>query len=157
MNQRRTGFTLVEAILAAFLVAVAFTLFLGVFSSSVREATQSREQILADAIVLNTLEEIWNQQYGSTRAWWGAGNVTRDVVVPTAVEGQALTTKFTCAVTSAPEKGGNGSFFGAVAKDYDVLKVTLSWTAGTGASAESKDSSRVLYTTVWRQNCLPGN
>ncbi len=148
----RAAFSLLEIVISVSLVAFCLLVFLSVASTSLREGTRTRSEILADEAVMNTYEEIQGSHFGDPNHWWkdGAGNPNNvDIVV--VLEGRQVATRFTRQVEVAKEHGGTGAFFGRKQAEYDVLKISLSWTEGTGLSSAGANKTKTSYLTVWKR------
>jgi hypothetical protein len=160
MNRR--GLSLAEVVLSSALISVCLLVFLSVVSGGLRESIRSREQILADEIVLNTVEEVLGSPFGSENLWWGNGkssnadpktlSTTQKVEVPVIVEGKPQSTVFYRRVECASQNGGSGAFFGQRSGDYDVVKISLFWDEPTGESGQAQSKSLQYNLTVWRTN-----
>ncbi len=157
----RRAFSLAEVTVAAALIAVCLLVYLGVAGQSLREATRERSQIIADELLYNTVEEILGCRYGASDHWWKSGAVgalqdptTRKVSLPTVVEGRAVAADYSIRVEVAPERNGNGSFFGQskAEENYDVVKITVLWREGSGLSSAGQDKIKSAYLTVWRSS-----
>lgn len=153
---KRRGLSLMEGVLAAFLILLVFAGFVGVASQSLRQATRTRAEILSDNLLLNTLEMIHAHPFGSSKGWWGDGTRTAQWDVPVVIEGRQVLTQYICAVSPDGQRG-NGSFFGQNRNpvNYDVVRVTLTWREPTGPSSRGEPRSRTLVTTVWRPGVGP--
>jgi hypothetical protein len=145
MNRR--AFLIIEALLAAIIILMGFLAFLSMYSGSLKHSVQSRDHIMALIQLENLLEEVEDHFYGQPRPeHWKSG--TWSPLIVTA--GDFVETEFDYRVEVDPEKG-NGSFFDATKTDrYDVLKVTVHWYEGTGASSERVEKEVVLSRPVWR-------
>lgn len=157
----RRAFSLTEVVVAASLVALCLLVYLGVAGQSMREATRERSQIIADELLYNTVEEILGCRYGSPDHWWKTGAAgalqdptTRKVSLPTVIEGRAVAADYAIRVEAAPERQGNGSFFGQSKgqENHDVVKITVRWREGSGLSSAGQDKVKSAYLTVWRSS-----
>lgn len=138
--------SLIEVVVATALVAFCLLAFLSVATTSLREATRTRSEILADEALLNTFEEIFGSHFGA----WKAGH-PEELDIDVVVEGRRVLTQFTRTVEVAKEKGGTGAFFGQVQGEFDVVKVTLNWTEGTASESAGANKTKVAYLTVWKR------
>ena len=153
--KKKRGISLIEAMIACFVLAVGLMSFLGVASSSLKEATRLRDEILADETLMNTMEEIHGTHFGDKNRWWKQGAALTgapdkapdsDVVnLKVALEGRSVQTSYVRRVEVATKNGGTGAFFGQAKGDYDVLKVSVYWHETTG------DKTKTAYLTVRRR------
>lgn len=151
----RRAFGLIEVMLAVFLLVVVCLILLSATSGSIRDATRTRGEILADELMMNLIEETHAHPYGSDKGWWGQGTQTRNVDLTVVVEGRKVATSYTLGLRSVAERDGNGSFYTpGVNQDYDVLELTIEWDEGTQASGAGVHKNRSIYLTVWRQGAL---
>ena len=147
----RRGFSLVEIIIALALLVFGIMTFLSVFSSSARQATQSRNRTVATIHAENLLEEVQAHPYGepAPKTWdeetvqpielWLSGREQRVVIAQ----------KF---------EFENGSFVGTANGDQDLVTITLSWKERGGnkdnpdpvAGQTEDNKSLKVQVPVWR-------
>ncbi|MEW6279362.1 MAG: hypothetical protein AB1758_12105 [Candidatus Eremiobacterota bacterium] len=138
----RRGFTLVEAILAFFLLVVAFLVLFSIFSGGARHAVQSRNRTVAMVYAQSFLEEVRAHPYGQPEpeAWKQA----RVYPVAVYVEGRPQTMEFNQEVTYRNESFVKSS----VDQDVDEVTLRLTWREGLGDNAHEKEL--LVKTAVWR-------
>lgn len=136
------GFTLVEAILAFFLMTIAFLVLWSIFTGGARHAMQSRNRTVAMLYAQSWLEEVEAHPWGQPKPKsWNDGVVTPVAVY---VEGRPQQMNFTQKVEFT-----TGAFVDKTREeDHDELKLTLTWSEGIGDNANQKEL--VVETAVWR-------
>lgn len=151
--RRRGGFSLIEAFVAMALVALGLLMLLTVFLMALRHATETRDHALALVLAENLRERIEDHPYGLERpATWGSEASPTEQEYVVVVEGRQVVTRFAWSIdTAPPDQGGNGSFFGKDDEIYDVLRIRVSWTDGTGPASEGQGHTLVREATVWQQ------
>jgi hypothetical protein len=154
MNKR--GFSLLEAMIAIFVVTAGMMVLASVFGIGLRHATQTRDRALAIVLAENLIEHVRSQPYGVSErpVEWGRDKPNEWSVheMMVIVEGRKVETKFEhCIEVAEKERGGNGSFFGEGEDFTDVLKIQVRWREGTGVGSKGEDKLLIIYTTVWRE------
>jgi hypothetical protein len=153
--RRKRGISLIEALIAFFVLAVGLLSFLAVASNSLKEATRLRDEILADETLMNTMEEVHGARFGDKNRWWKQGAALSgppekapdsDIVnLKIALEGRSVQSSYVRRVEVATQNGGTGAFFGQAKGDYDVLKISVYWHETTG------EKTKTAYLTVRRR------
>jgi Tfp pilus assembly protein PilV len=137
----RQAFSLIEAIVAVFVIVFGFLVILSIYSTSSRHATQSRNHITACILADNLLAEFRDHPYGAPApAQWTAPKTFTNVIESEFLTGSggAITkvnriakTTFTTTITYS-----NGSFVGtSTSGNYDDVSFTISWSEGSGVGA----------------------
>lgn len=145
---KRRGIGIIEAILAIFIVLMAFLVFMSVFSSASRQTIQSRDRTAAILLANSLMDELEAHPYGAPAPQSWSNPVDRPVAVW--VQGKRTTMDFHKKVEFE-----NGSFVGSVAGDSDVATITINWREASGAPqsgvVDPQDNKvlRVRY-PVWR-------
>lgn len=137
----RQGITLMETILAFFIMAVAFVVLFAVFSGGYRAAVQSRNRTVAILYAQSLLEEVRAHPYGQPAppSWTAPVAHPVDVIV----EGRKQHYEFAQQVSYA-----NSSFIGLSDQDADEVTITLKWREGVGNNPTQKELA--IKTAVWR-------
>lgn len=139
--RRSRGLTLIECIIATFLLAVGFVAVASVFPLAYRGAVLDANHVTALQCASEVLAGVRNTPYGSVPP----ARVTQPMTVSTIVEGVARKTDFLPIVTFA--RGGQSAQIQAAC---DVAIVTVRWTEGTGGSTPAVDKSVEVRGGVFR-------
>lgn len=130
---KRRGLTLIECILATFIVAVGFVAVASVYPLAFRGATLDANHVAAMQLASSTLSQIRALPYGATPAPGGTlSPVTRQT------SNEDSTTQVTFNRTVTFERGGAAA---SAQTAGDVARVTVTWIEGTGASGEATQKS----------------
>lgn len=126
---RRRGFTLLECVIATFVVMAGFLAVVSVFSMGRRAAAADRNHALGLQVAANVLARIRAHPYGSPLA----PGVLGDVTVRDEVEGVPVDVTFAVSATFA-----SGGCVGMSQQGTDVATVTVRWRDGTGAGGAGR-------------------
>jgi len=132
-----------EAVVAVMVLATVLLAYFGLSQTTVRSVGQSRNYLLATVAAQNAIEEIRAHRFGTPLI---EKNLTFE---PTMIlDGRAAKTAFHVRVEPDREAGGNGSLMGDDLKDFDVLKVAVTWEetepSGVGTREQSLDFQLVV-------------
>lgn len=139
----RRGFTVLECVIATFILLAGFLAVMSVYPLSQRASTTSQNHTQAIRVARNVLEVIRAHPYGEPLSSDVLADETYQGLIETdpgdASGKHAITTvTFRKSVTYA-----NGSCVGAVAGSttYDVATVTVRWREGTAGGSAGVDKS----------------
>lgn len=132
MRRLRGGFSLIECIIATFVLAVGFVAVASMYPTAYRGATLNANHVAALEIANGVLNRIRSTPYGTTLA--------PDILAPeslnTMIENVDAPVTFTKTVKFA--RGGATAYKFAVS---DVATVTVSWNEGTGPGSAGRAKS----------------
>ncbi len=149
---RKTGFSLVELMIALSLMVFGIFVFLSVFSSSSRQSAQSRMRTLASRAATDLMEEMEAHPYGEAAplAWSEETQKVGELWIRGRQQQLLMHKKIEFL---------NGSFVGQSNDNSDLVTITLSWrenvgdsqTNGTSATGHSEDNKEMMVQVpVWR-------
>lgn len=139
------GFTLIETILAAAIVAVVLIGLLSVALQSKRLATRGYREELAEILLLNVLEEVSEARFGDSRFSTGA-----PVMMPLEayIDNRPQALEYQLQV--APGTNSTNAFFGKSSENYDVVEISASWRESTGSEGTLRPERRAIQVTLRR-------
>ncbi|MCD4782779.1 MAG: prepilin-type N-terminal cleavage/methylation domain-containing protein [Candidatus Eremiobacteraeota bacterium] len=127
MENKNKGFTIIEVIIAIFIISCGLMALFSTFSLSIRHATQSRNKVCVDVIADSMLEGVRAHRYGEPKppSW------EKPRMVLTVIQGKISQTTFHIKV-----KCKNQSFIDEkINKDYDYVTIEITWSEGTGVGS----------------------
>jgi type II secretory pathway pseudopilin PulG len=136
------GFTVVESLMAFFVMAVAFVALMSVFSGGAHEAMQSRNRTVALLYAESFLEEVRAHPYGAPAPKRWKSDTVRPVKVQ--VEGREQVMEFSQEVSYA-----NKSFVGGSSENTDEVTLRLRWKESLGTKKDHH-KELVVKVPVWR-------
>lgn len=139
---RRRGFSLIECVVATFVLAVGFVAVASIYPMAHRGASVNANHVAAMQIASGVLAHIRSAPYGSTVSETCLSPETLVMVI----EGTPGAVTFSKEVTF--QRGGSTADTNAVA---DVASVTVTWTEGTKASSEGIRKSITVTGGVFRE------
>lgn len=125
MKRRNNGFTLVEILIICLLVSVVFLTLLTLYTTSLNDATHSRQRLLATLVAESSLAEISDHSYGTPKPddWGVDGAGPADIQsFPMVVEGRPVKAEVHRRIGA---KGG--SFFGQSTSSSDTVTIQIQW------------------------------
>jgi type II secretory pathway pseudopilin PulG len=144
MKARSSAVTLIEVLVIAFLISVVFLALLSFYTTTVRDATLSRERLLATMVADSTLAEIDDHGYGSPPPTeWGTLKSPYVHTFPLVIQGRPVQ-----AIVERSVHCENGSFFGNGTKPTDTVVVMIKWWEPTGSNDPEESTDRVLIARV---------
>lgn len=135
----RRGMALTEMIMAIFIAAIAFYVFLTVFGAGARHAVQTRNRTAAIMLAQSLMDEIEAHPYGEPAPQSWANGVKEPVVVW--VNGRPQQMKFTQQLTFQ-----NRSFLGEAAGNSDLVTIRITWQEAVGKDIKDLE----VRVPVWR-------
>lgn len=139
---RRRGFTLIECIIATFLLAVGFVAVASLYPMAYRGASVNANHVAGLEVASAVLSHIRSSAYGSPPAGQYLGDETLQMVV----ENDVVNVTYKKSVKFA--RGGTHADVNANA---DVAIVTVTWVEGTGPASEGITKSVVVTGGVCRE------
>jgi len=130
---KSAGMTLLECIIAVFLITMAFASILSVYPLLYRQSTQSRNKFIAVAVANGLLEAVRAYSYNAPLP----PELKKPREYEQVIEG--VRTKVVYTVKSIDFEPSNPSGKGPDPKSYTCrVKVVIEWEEGTGASSSMK-------------------
>ena len=125
----RRGLTLIEVLVAMFLIMVAAGTLLAAATLASKGGEFSREEALGQLLAASIVEDVEAHQFGSSRPFPGwtdnSGTWERKVSFRAFEGGLPVENNFYLKVRKADK--GNGSFFGRGSENYDKVHLEVSW------------------------------
>jgi len=142
----RAGFSLVEVLIALFIVVIAFLSFYKVSTFGTRYIIESKNKLAATAFVNEKMEIVRNLSYdkvGTQGSIDIPGNLPQEESVT--ANGKTYQVSFDVRYFDDPMDGTmSTSPADLVPNDYKLVKVTVSWTDSSGQSKSVSSSSRFV-------------
>lgn len=146
----RRGYSMVELLVAVLVASMVFITFLTVFSSSYRQASQTRNRAIAILLARSLLDEVENHPYGAhPPARW---LTSEERPVQMWIQGRPATALFHKKFTYR-----NGSFVTpSRTNDTDTVRIAISWNESVGdrrpiTTGVAGDNREIEVTIpVWR-------
>jgi prepilin-type N-terminal cleavage/methylation domain-containing protein len=133
MARPRNGLTLIEMMIALFLVAIAFSALVAVFPAVYRHSAQSRNRFLAQQAGRNVIETLRAVPWGKPAPAFAR----QDHVFDQVVEGERHFLRFK--VKEIKFEPANATGDGPDPRSpVSQVRVTLEWREGTGSSSASR-------------------
>ena len=131
-SRRVRGFTIIECVLATFVLLSGFLAVMSVYPLSQRSASLSHNRTIALRVARNVLEAIRAHPYGDALA----SDVLADETYSEMVESAPTSVTFKKSVQYS-----TGGCVGSSSSTYDVVTVTVQWREGTGVGSAGQDKS----------------
>lgn len=128
----RRGFTIIECVIATFVLLSGFLAVMSVYPLSQRGATLSHNRTLALRVARNVLESVRAHPYGDPLA----SAVLADETYVEMVENAPSSVTFKKTIQYS-----TGGSIGSSTSTYDVVTVTVQWREGTGVGSAGQDKS----------------
>lgn len=163
---RQRGASLVEAVLAFFLIAVALVALYGTFSGSYRHSVMTRNQIAATFLANSFFEEVEAHSFGSGQppSWpvpkvgasgldkpgpgWQQAGYPSTQTLPIYVEGRVQASNYHRQVWLQ-----NGSFVGkGSGENWDEVTVIITWEEMATQAHPGGLKTLTARRLVWREN-----
>ena len=144
------GFTIIEVLVATVVLVLGLLVIVTSFGVDLRHSAQTREKQLALFVAENLLEEIAAHPFGLPKPKrWGSRELPQEYEFFVVVDGRQVQNKYKHFVEYGD--GATGSFFGHSKKDFDRVRVVISWRE---QEAQGNFEVRTLEfeTDVWRQS-----
>jgi type II secretory pathway pseudopilin PulG len=136
------GILLIEALVAITIVVTAFLVLLSVFATSGRQATLTRNRLLAMIEAENTMELAAGHEFGTPPpAFW-----THDHTTVCVVDGLSWTSELHEDIAYQTH-GFDGRDPNA---ETDDLTITVGWREGTGPNGQALEKHLQVITKAWR-------
>jgi len=144
-NRKCHGLTLIEIMIAIFLVTVVFATVIAVYPALYRHATMSKNRFLAASVADNIIETI-------RAVPWGApvpAYVRQDKKLEQLVEGEKQEVTFKVKEINFEPSNSTGN--GPKPDNYVCLvTVTLEWVEGVGSASQAKTKTLTSQGTITR-------
>jgi prepilin-type N-terminal cleavage/methylation domain-containing protein len=138
------GFTMIEVLVTMVILTSGLMILFTVFNMVMRDASTTRNWMMAEIIADSLLEEILDHEYGTPiPPSWNQSQQVKAII-----QGRPSVITFEKKVTTQ-----YGSFAGTGAGDYDQVDVKITWTEGTGPQGSAR--TKTYSESVWvRRNYL---
>lgn len=143
-RQSFRAFSLIEIIIALFIIVVGFFAFFSVFATGSHHAVQTQNRAAANILAQSYLEEFREHTYGTEapRSW----SEPEEKPVRMVIKGRETELVFHKEITFA-----NGSFVGTKQGDQDKVTMEITWREFAGGKNVSDDNkSMTVEMPVWR-------
>lgn len=139
----KKGMTLIECIIAVFLIAVAFTALAAVYPAVYRKSTQQENRFVAIAVAEGIIESVRALPYGSPIPV----TLMKDQTFTRVIEGERKSAVFHIKSISFLPSAGDAPDPSSLAS---TVTVTVEWSEGTGASSGEATRSITLNGSLTR-------